>query len=61
LRPHFVIGQIGVQPSEVKRGIDVVTFDVVLNLTKLLSENLAILVKLLNIAHALSLLLSDRT
>jgi len=59
LRPYFVFGQIGVQPGEVKRGVDVLTFDVMFNLSKLLSESLAILVVLLNVAHALSLLLCD--
>jgi hypothetical protein len=42
-----------VQPGEIKRGVDVVTFDVMFDLSKLLSERLAILVKLLNAAHAL--------
>jgi hypothetical protein len=48
-----------VQPGEVKRRVDVVSFDVMFNLSKLLSESLAILVILLNIAHAPSLLLFD--
>jgi hypothetical protein len=48
-----------VQPGEIKRGVDVVTFDVMFYLSKLLSEHLAILVKLLNAAHALSLLLFE--
>jgi hypothetical protein len=48
-----------VQPGEVKRRVDVVTFDVMFNLSKVLSESLAILVILLNVAHAPSLLLSD--
>jgi hypothetical protein len=52
LRPHFVFGQIGEQRGEVKRGVDAVTFDVVFNLNKLLSERLAILVIVLDVAHA---------
>jgi len=59
LRPHFVFGQIGVQLGEVKRGVDAVTLDVLFNLSKLLSESPAILVILLDVAHSLSLLLSD--
>jgi hypothetical protein len=44
LAPHFVFGQIGVQPGEVKRGVDAVTLDGMFNLSKLLSESLANLV-----------------
>jgi hypothetical protein len=43
-----------VQLGEVKRGVDVVSFDVTFNLSKLISESLAILVKLLDVAHALA-------
>ena len=59
LRPNFVFGQIGAQPGEAKRSVDAVSFDVMFNLSKLLSESPAILVILLDVAHALSLHLSD--
>src|SRR5712671_2237079 len=59
LRPRFVSGHIRVQLAEVKRGVDFFIFYMMFNLSKLFSESFAILVVLLNGAHALSLLLSD--